>query len=103
MSLPPLSGFVAKVGLLQGSAGLPGGSLYWALLILSSLLALVAFSRAGTSLFWRRSAIAVEGLGGLARLALGALTLALLLWMLAAEPLMRWTQGAATDLLDVRG
>lgn len=102
IGLPPLSGFAAKVGLLQSSAALPGGSLYWWLLLLSSLLVMVAFSRAGTSLFWRRSAIAVEPLDGLARLALMALTLVLVLWVAMAEPLMGWTSAAATDLLDVQ-
>ncbi len=52
--MPPLSGFTAKVLLLQASWG--KGSLtvwVWTVLLLSSLAVLVALSRAGSVIFWK--------------------------------------------------
>jgi multicomponent K+:H+ antiporter subunit D len=48
--LPPLSGFIGKLLLLQA---VPVG-LFWVVLLGSSLVVLVAFSRAGSTVFWRQ-------------------------------------------------
>lgn len=53
IGMPPLSGFVGKLLLLQ-AAHRPHMALWvWPALLLSSLAVLVAMSRAGTSLLWR--------------------------------------------------
>jgi multicomponent K+:H+ antiporter subunit D len=48
-----LSGFIGKVALMQAAAPVPGGAFFWALLLLAGLFALIALSRAGSTLFWR--------------------------------------------------
>ena len=50
VGLPPLSGFIGKLLLLQA---VPAG-IFWAVLLGSSLMVLVAFSRAGSTVFWRQ-------------------------------------------------
>ncbi|MCC4309799.1 monovalent cation/H+ antiporter subunit D [Alcanivorax marinus] len=49
IGLPPLSGFMGKVALLQTVPA----PLYWLFLLGGGLLALVGLSRAGSTLFWR--------------------------------------------------
>jgi multicomponent K+:H+ antiporter subunit D len=51
--LPPLSGFVAKLFVLDALEGTPGWGVSWTLLLLASLTAVVALSRAGSALFWK--------------------------------------------------
>src|SRR5690606_16971889 len=57
--LPPLPSFIAKFAMLaslaeaSGGSPLPGGGVaLFALIILSSLCALIAMSRAGIQIFW---------------------------------------------------
>ncbi|HSB96245.1 MAG TPA: monovalent cation/H+ antiporter subunit D [Spongiibacteraceae bacterium] len=56
VGLPPLAGFVGKLLLLQ-AAPLPDKSILWLALLASSLVGLVAFSRAGSVLFWRTDTV----------------------------------------------
>lgn len=51
VGLPPLSGFFAKVALMQA---VPAPA-YWSLLLCASLVVLVALSRSGSTLFWRHT------------------------------------------------
>ncbi|PPC77842.1 monovalent cation/H+ antiporter subunit D [Pokkaliibacter plantistimulans] len=53
IGMPPFSGFIGKLMILQATAGLEGKVWLWPCLLLSSLIILVAMSRAGTTLFWR--------------------------------------------------
>jgi multicomponent K+:H+ antiporter subunit D len=53
IGMPPFSGFVSKIWLLQASLPRPDAGWYVLLLLVSSLLALVALSRAGSTIFWR--------------------------------------------------
>lgn len=55
VGLPPLSGFVAKALILQAAMTTAEQIWVFSTVLASSLLALVAFSRAGTSLFWHLS------------------------------------------------
>ena len=50
--LPPFSGFLGKIWVLQASLPTPHVVVVWSVLLLTSLMALVAFSRAGTLIFW---------------------------------------------------
>jgi len=52
IGLPPLSGFVGKLTLLSHTPQAHIG-LVWSVILVSSLLALIGLSRAGTQLFWR--------------------------------------------------
>ncbi len=51
--LPPFSGFLSKLIILQAAAAADERIWVWSLILLSSLVTIVALSRAGTSLFWR--------------------------------------------------
>jgi multicomponent K+:H+ antiporter subunit D len=51
--LPPLSGFVGKVLILDAARAHPLWGWIWAALLVTSLAAIVAFARAGTTLFWK--------------------------------------------------
>jgi len=51
--LPPFSGFVSKLWILQATTGEDLGFWLWAVLLAASLLTITAVSRAGSSWFWK--------------------------------------------------
>lgn len=53
IGLPPLSGFVGKVLIMRAAESTAEIIWIWPLILVSSLMALIAISRAGTTLFWR--------------------------------------------------
>ena len=55
--LPPLSGFLGKVWILQVLAAHPARLWLWTALLVTSLLGLLAFARAGSLLFWKPLAL----------------------------------------------
>ncbi|MEB0226869.1 monovalent cation/H+ antiporter subunit D [Pseudomonas sp. 10S4] len=110
IGMPPLSGFIGKLGLLSallnplgiGNSGdVPISNAAWgllALLILSGLASLIAFSRLGIQRFWtpkERPSPLLRRLECVPIIALLGLSIAL---TFKAEPLMRYTQAAATAL-----
>lgn len=64
IGMPPLSGFVSKIWLLQAAFAQPAAGWYIVLLLLSSLLTLVALSRAGSTIFWRSRGKPTDALSG---------------------------------------
>jgi len=108
VGMPPLSGFIGKLGLLSAllnPLGLgndaPISNAAWgllALLILSGLASLVAFSRLGIQRFWtpaERPSPVLRRLECVPIFLLLGLSIAL---TFKAEPLLRYTQAAATAL-----
>ena len=53
VGMPPLSGFVGKLLILDALTIEPNWPWLWALVLLGSLLALVGFGRAGSIVFWK--------------------------------------------------
>lgn len=53
--IPPFSGFVGKVLLLQAAQNATEILWAWPAILISSLITIIALSRGGTTLFWRRS------------------------------------------------
>ncbi|GGW83207.1 monovalent cation/H+ antiporter subunit D [Alteromonas halophila] len=53
--LPPFSGFIGKLVILQSAATGSDKFWVWPVILVSSLLSIVALSRAGTTLFWRHA------------------------------------------------
>lgn len=51
--LPPFSGFLGKVFILQATAGMPAQGWIIGIVLLVSLISIIAFTRVGFILFWR--------------------------------------------------
>ena len=110
IGMPPLSGFIGKLGLLSAllnPLGLGNGSAEpvsnaaWgllALLILSGLASLVAFSRLGIQRFWTPQERPSPVLRRLECVPIFALLGLSILLTFKAEPLLRYTQAAADAL-----
>jgi multicomponent K+:H+ antiporter subunit D len=98
--LPPLSGFIGKVALLGAIDG-PNSGGWWALILASSLLVLIALAHAGSQLFWRSANSDAVAAAPPQRIELAAV-----LWLLAlgiamsiaAGPALRYTQAAGQQL-----
>ncbi|MFI9642977.1 Na+/H+ antiporter subunit D [Micromonospora sp. NPDC051925] len=102
--IPPFSGFLGKVGLLQAGVA-RGGPLPWVLVVagtVTSLLTLYAASRVWNIAFWRAPQLATaEPPPRLPRLMVGATTALVVLGLaltVAAGPLFQVTADAAADL-----
>jgi multicomponent K+:H+ antiporter subunit D len=98
--LPPLSGFVAKLAMLQPllNLGTPGAWTLFALLIGSGLLAAVALLRIGMRHFWTAGEVSPPHLRVAETLPVAAL-LGAALWLVAmAEPALVYTRAAADAL-----
>ncbi|MDJ0513403.1 MAG: monovalent cation/H+ antiporter subunit D [Methyloceanibacter sp.] len=53
VGLPPLSGFVGKLLVLDATYGVPRAWLIWATILVTSLMMTIAFARAGSTIFWK--------------------------------------------------
>lgn len=105
IGMPPFSGFVAKLWLIQGLAGTGQGLMLVAVLLLSSLAVLIALSRAGSVLFWRAQP-AVQEVVSIERTSFIALVLLLLAGVQLVIFGQWWTQfcaDAIAQLLIVTG
>ncbi|RAI34373.1 monovalent cation/H+ antiporter subunit D [Rhodoplanes serenus] len=51
--LPPLSGFLGKLLVLAATGTAPAAPWIWAMLLATSLVVIVGFARAGSTLFWK--------------------------------------------------
>jgi multicomponent K+:H+ antiporter subunit D len=98
IGLPPLSGFLGKLLLLRAAPSVE----LWSVLLIGGFAALVAFSRAGSTLFWRVGLSSLDS----AELDRGRLAATLLLLaaglvlVVLAQPLLAYTGAAAAQLHD---
>ncbi|TCS44090.1 monovalent cation/H+ antiporter subunit D [Reinekea marinisedimentorum] len=102
VGLPPLSGFVGKALILNSISEPLERTWVWSSILLSSLIALVVFSRAGTSLFWHLSGKkAGETKAQPAQIAAIALLLLVTpVITVFAHPVTEFAQQAANDIAD---
>ena len=101
--LPPMSGFIGKLMLLQAVQQPLQQMWIWSLVLLSSLMVIVGLSRAGSSLFWRVSGndCGTEKAEPLQIFAVCWLLAASPLLVIFAGPLTELAQQAAVQLHDV--
>ena len=101
--LPPLSGFLGKLVILQSAINSEQRIWVWSAILISSLITIIALSRAGTTLFWRHGSGHDESTG-VSKWQLGGSVL-----LLAASPLLaifganviEYTNSAAAQLHDL--
>ncbi len=53
IGMPPLSGFIGKIQLLQAASDSVWKYPFWGVLLLTTVITMVVMSRAGSSIFWR--------------------------------------------------
>ena len=100
--MPPLSGFLGKLMILDATRG---QWLIWATILVTSLIAIVGFGRAGSIVFWKshsvegdQAAVPEAPSHGLAITATGGLLAVLVALTIFAGPLSRWLQGTAAQI-----
>jgi multicomponent K+:H+ antiporter subunit D len=103
VGLPPLSGFLGKLMLLQASAAASQWAAIWAVLLVSSLLALLALMRAGITLIWSVRPAPAIPLAVQARQLVAPALLALMIasLSLAAESVKQFMNATAAQMTDV--
>lgn len=99
LGLPPLSGFIGKLLILQGAGPLPW---IWSVVLAASLLQLVAVARAGVRLFWSvgEGPAAPDPLPGWHLAPVAGLLLGAALLSVFAEPAQRYLGLAAGQVLS---
>ena len=100
IGMPPLSGFVGKIWLLQAATEDTQRIGLWSTLLVSSLLVLIALSRAGSTIFWRvnRQPVLPIQLSKVQLLAIALLLSASLLLVVMSAPVMQFCLDAALQL-----
>lgn len=108
VGMPPLSGFLGKLLILDGVRGNPFETWIWALLLGTSALALLGFARAGSRLFWKPAAAegrleATAPAAALPMVTVGLLLTALVLLTVFAGPVTGYLDATAAQLFEPRG
>lgn len=103
VGLPPLSGFIGKVMILEASRAASSWPWSWGLILAASLLMTFGFARAGSILFWASGTPREDARGALPASALSAIALLLALavaWTVAAGPVTDALQLTGRQALD---
>ncbi len=105
VGLPPLSGFVGKLLILDAATASPLVVWIWAVVLGASLISLVGFGRAGSTLFWKARAVPPAAdaepappPSALSYTAVGGLMALLILLTVLAGPVHRYTTAIAAQL-----
>lgn len=61
--MPPLSGFIGKLLIMDALRDLPGGYALWAAILITSLIAIYGFAKSGSTVFWKAYAEDAASLG----------------------------------------
>ncbi|WP_100657611.1 monovalent cation/H+ antiporter subunit D [Alteromonas flava] len=105
--LPPFSGFLGKVLILQSVTDGNERLWVWSIILISSLVTIVAFSRAGTTLFWRyaphsepseEDGASVWQVGATVMLLIASPVL-----VIFGDSIIQYSQAAAAQLHDING
>ena len=103
--LPPLSGFLGKLLVLDAAFETDAARWIWIIVLGSSLISIVGFARAGSVLFWKAHSVAppadapaVERPAVLSYIAVGGLLLLLAMHTVFAGQVHRYTTAIASQL-----
>ncbi|MCC7327411.1 MAG: monovalent cation/H+ antiporter subunit D [Burkholderiales bacterium] len=97
--MPPFAGFIGKVLMLEGSRGAAHAAWFWAALLAGGIVAVFALGRAGSRVFWKvRGAAVGAAMPASTAAGVGMLAAALLAWMFAAGPAVRYAGATARQL-----
>lgn len=102
VGMPPTSGFVGKLGLMQAAASPQEAMWVWPSLLLSGLLTITALSRTGSTFFWRTEGeITGDGRAGVGVLAvIGGLLLLTISLSFAGNRVLPFMNATAEQLAD---
>ncbi len=104
--LPPLSGFFAKLLILQSVLSGVEMAWLWSVVLIGSFFTVVAYSRAGSIVFWRNNEGHIEEpkpLCGNVSVAAGALVGLSVVIVVLAGPISEFTDATAVQLLNPDG
>ncbi len=101
--LPPLSGFLGKLMILRASFTSDIAAWVWAVILISSLISVVGFARAGSVVFWKAQSVdrtdhPAERPAPLAYAAIGGLLALLVLHTVFAGPMHRYMIATSAQL-----
>lgn len=102
--MPPLSGFIGKLLVLDALRD--QAALVWSVILVTSLITILGFARAGSTLFWKAHASAPEGdapshpAQPLCFVAIGVLMAGLIALTVFAGPILGWIEATAAALFD---
>lgn len=108
IGMPPFSGFIGKIWLLQSTLDAEYAIVFWPLYLLASLAILLAIAKAGSTVFWHYKSngtdkSGVESVQPVQLIALIILISASPLMSIFSGPLTEYAIAAATQLHDFHG
>ncbi len=105
VGMPPFSGFVGKVWLLQEAFKVEKAAWFWSVYLVVSLLILVTLTRAGSQLFWRHNGQEPSETKATTYQLIGVISLLLCSPLLSvfAGPISEITTLAASQVFDISG
>lgn len=107
--MPPFSGFIGKLLVLDATRTGPGGAWIWSIVLVTSLLVIAGFARAGSLLFWRAEETGAAATGDGPKLSIPAIAAAFALIAATAGlaafagPVMSELNKTAAQTLDRSG
>jgi multicomponent K+:H+ antiporter subunit D len=107
--MPPLSGFIGKLLIMDALRDVPDGYALWAAILITSLIAIYGFAKSGSTVFWRAYAEDAASLGDITErketpfLAISAAfaPIAVLVGLVVfAGPADTWMRATAAQIFD---
>lgn len=102
--MPPISGFLGKLLVMDATRG-PGMGIVWGVILVTSLLMILGFARAGSTVFWKAHASPAEHepthrSEALAHVALGGLLAGMVVLTVLAGPVHGYLADLSAGLFD---